>query len=282
MEHETQREDVPQFPKRRPEIAIQPASVEPFPVDCRELRWWFAVPEVGERGAAAWYDPPEWHLSSVQTRECLRTARVHGLDCVELAVDEWPIAEDSTRGPANWRMYGRLTEDKVQWLATYRLLEGKRILHTFLDEGFAEDWGEDPRRLEDRGAFKRQQNGSYGWAQLEEHSGGTGAGVFRVDVAERAFTCLRVFDIGQEPAEHDTLAEAYLNRDGRTVLFRRYNGRLWAVGSGGGYDGPPWDERFPGHARVVINGVVYVHWYDCLTDIACGIPRAADRHAAEE
>jgi len=60
--------------------------------------------------------------------------------------------------------------------------------------------------------------------------------------------------------------EAYLARSGRTVLFRRYNGRLWKT-----KDKPPWDERFPDHNRVVINGVTFVHWYDCLTDLACGI-----------
>ena len=27
----------------------------------------------------------------------------------------------------------------------------------------------------------------------------------------------------------------------------------------------------PYQARVVIDGVVFVHWYDCLTGLACGL-----------
>jgi transposase len=49
------------------------------------------------------------------------------------------------------------------------------------------------------------------------------------------------------------------------------HGRLWGVGSGSGYDGLPWDGRFPSHRRIVIDGLTFVHWYDCLTDLACGI-----------
>jgi hypothetical protein len=51
------------------------------------------------------------------------------------------------------------------------------------------------------------------------------------------------------------------------VLCRRYNGRLWKYGT----DATPWDERFPDHSRVVIDGTAFVHWYDCLTGLACGV-----------
>jgi hypothetical protein len=42
---------------------------------------------------------------------------------------------------------------------------------------------------------------------------------------------------------------------------------LWNVKDGK----PTWDERLPDAARLVINGIVYVHWYDCLTDTTMGI-----------
>ena len=61
--------------------------------------------------------------------------------------------------------------------------------------------------------------------------------------------------------------EAYLEKNGRTVLFRRYNGRKWKLGG----ERRPWDEAFPEHRRLVIEGVTYVHWYDCLTGLACGL-----------
>jgi hypothetical protein len=275
MSDQKAKKRLPPFPNRRPDIAIRSSKAKPFAVDCRELRWWFTIPEVGESGSAAWYDPPNWHLTSIQVRHAVRPARVHELDCVEMHVEEWPIQEPPPRGPAEWLMYGRLTEDKAQWLATLRLVNEKRVLYSFLDEGFEEDWGEAPRRLEDRGVYVRHQDGSLKQARRRASGGAIGAGVFRVEIADRWFTCLRVLDVEGKPSETGTLVEAYLNREGRTVLFRRYNGRLWAVGGGGGYDGPPWTERFPQHAQIVIDGHTYVHWYDCLTDVACNISSIA-------
>jgi len=275
MRSQEGKKRVPPFPVRRPVIAIRSSRAKPFAVDCRELRWWFAIPEVGQAVSAAWYDPPDWRLSSFQEGHALRPARIHDLDCVEVEVEEWPVAESSTRGPAHWLMYGRLTDDKAQWLASMRVADGKRVLYTFLDEGFDEDWGEAPRRMEDRGAYVKQQDGSFKRRRGRVSPEGIGAGMFRVQIAQRSFTCLRVLDGGLAPSETETLVEAYVNKKGRTVLFRRYNGRLWAIGGGSGYDGLPWDQRFPDHQRIVIDRVTFVHWYDCLTDIACGISPAA-------
>jgi len=95
-----------------------------------------------------------------------------------------------------------------------------------------------------------------------------------VKIAQRTFTCLRVFDIERlydVPERNSILAEAYLTRSGRTVLFRRYNARLWALHPESTYDGPPWDERFPQNTVIVINGITFVHWYDVLSDLACGV-----------
>jgi len=55
------------------------------------------------------------------------------------------------------------------------------------------------------------------------------------------------------------------------VLFRRYNGRRWATKGKGAYAGPPWDERLPDNARLVINDATFVHWYDCLTNVSIGM-----------
>ncbi|MDA0233176.1 MAG: RNA polymerase sigma factor, partial [Chloroflexi bacterium] len=34
------------FPGQRPEIRVSPLDIDPFSVDCRELRWWFLIPQV--------------------------------------------------------------------------------------------------------------------------------------------------------------------------------------------------------------------------------------------
>jgi len=253
------------FPVRRPEIVITESQAEPFSVDCRELLWWFGLPEVGDRTLWATYDPPKWRITSVSDMQGARPARIHDMEGVELNVDEW----EPEKGwiPSERTMYGRLTEDSVQWLAVSRINgDGKRLLYTFLDEGFEEDWGPPMvRRMEDRGRFVRQEDGSF--KQRGRVPEARGAGMFSVKIGDRRFMCLRVLDGEDEPSEEGELMEAYLTREGRTVLCRRYNGRRWKRGE----DKPTWDEEFPGNARIVIDGVTFVHWYDCLTHLGCGI-----------
>ncbi|MEK9137532.1 MAG: RNA polymerase sigma factor, partial [Bacteroidota bacterium] len=123
------------FPLRRPEIVITEVDAEPFSVDCRELPWWFGIPEVGDRTLWATYDPPEWNLTSVSDMQAVRPARIHDLEGVEINVGEWEPETGWT--PSAWTMYGRLTEDSRQWIAVSRIDDsGKRLLRTFLDEDF--------------------------------------------------------------------------------------------------------------------------------------------------
>ena len=63
---------------------------------------------------------------------------------------------------------------------------------------------------------------------------------------------------------YDCIAsEAYLDKNGRTVLWRRFNRDDWALK----HFGPKtWSERLPENERLIINGETYVHWYDCATD----------------
>jgi len=252
------------FPAKRPQIDIKPSRAKPFAVDCRELKWWFGIPEVGARTLWTIYDPPDWKLANATDMRSVRRARVHDLEGVEIEVDEWTREEGWE--PVKWTMYGRLSEMEVQWLATARMVDGERRLSTFLDEEFMADWGgPEPRRLEDKGRFVEVEDGVYEQRKVEP--GGIGAGMFTISVGDRRFTCLRVLDVPERVDEGGTLVEAYLEKNGRTVLFRRYNGRKWKLGG----ERRPWDEAFPEHRRLVIEGVTYVHWYDCLTGLACGL-----------
>ena len=142
----------------------------------------------------------------------------------------------------------------------------------FLDEGFYDDWAPSPRLIEDCGYLHPQTDGSF--ARQADAAQITGAGVFDVQIGEQHFTCLRVFEVEKEATERDVMIEAYITRAGRTVLDRRYNGNRWAK-----RDAPPhnwgeamtWEEDLPHNDRIVIDGVTYVHYYDKLTDVACGI-----------
>jgi hypothetical protein len=252
------------FPFMRPDITINRIEGRTFTVDCQELRWWFGIPRKGDHTLWSTYDynSSGWTLSSVIEMEATSYAEIHDIEGVEIGVNEWEPEGGWKLG--TWNMYGRLTTDSVQWLAVSRMRSGKRILRTFLDEGFDREWGECPRCLKDEGRFLLQEDGSY--QQSTQWPNSVGAGIFSVSIGEKVFTCLRGLDPGDEISEANILVEAYLTESGRTLLFRRYNGRLWGLGNG--HYKEPWDERFPKNHRIVIDGVVYVHWYDSLSHIA--------------
>ena len=56
--------------------------------------------------------------------------------------------------------------------------------------------------------------------------------------------------------------EQYIDKNGRTILWRRFNRDDWALKR---YK-KKWSEQLPENERLMINGETYVHWYDCITD----------------
>ena len=56
------------------------------------------------------------------------------------------------------------------------------------------------------------------------------------------------------------ICEKFLDRNGRTVLWRRFNRDDWAMNR----YGKKWSEILPENERLTVNGQTYVHWYDCL------------------
>lgn len=269
------------FPKRRPGIEITPSPAKPFAVDCREERWWIIVPEVGQQVWWSTYDDRDgdWALTRVSLSKATRPARIHDVLGVEMVEQEWS-PETGWSDPSDDRRFAGLTPKTVLSLGQLHTgcgdpYDPTRTLHTFHDPLMADDW-QDLRRIEDRGRFILRADGSY---RLRRRKAPTdcadiGAAMWRVRIGDRRFTCLRVID---EIRSEDTLMEVFLTRRGRTVLCRRYNERLWERDNAAVWrkwcncEPRPWDEQLPDHARIVIDGRVYVHWYDCLTGLALGI-----------
>ena len=59
-----------------------------------------------------------------------------------------------------------------------------------------------------------------------------------------------------------TLSEQFIDRNGRTVLWRRFNADDWHLA----HYGRRWSEMLPKEERIIVNGQTYVHWYDCITN----------------
>lgn len=259
------------FPLQRPKIDITPSDGE-FALDCRELRWWHIVPEIGSSARYATYHAPDWHLTKTTSAHATGPSRVHGQDCVRIDVSE---RDASGTAHDSLTMYGRLADNEAQWLAVVARHGQREDIFTYLDEGWESQWGGHlPRRLADTGAFVDHGSGEVASAK-PPMAGGVlegGAGVFDVTVGDRRFRCLRILhldlDLGDEATGDDQglLIEAYLTEDGRTLLCRRYNGRLRPRTDA------PWDQRFPNSPRMIVDGMTYVLWYEDLLDRAMETP----------
>ena len=259
----------------RPSIDVTPKEGEPFAVTSHCVPGWGVPMEVGAEAWMAWYDPPEWALTSVTYQHVVRPVVVHGLEGLEIQTRDWEAEQPSWR--EGMTHFARLADGRFEWLAVSRFKGGKRILTTFLDEGFDGDWGQMPCRVEDTGRLVSGPDG-YSLQALPDEVTDIclGAGTYEVGVGSRRRACLRGIDLGmgeessvdRASLERQIMAESYYTRDGRLFLFRRYNGRLWHVRPGSANADKAWDERLPDNARLTINGAVFVHWYDCLTDIS--------------
>ena len=255
------------FPKHRPEIKIEDTGAKPFEVDNREVRWWFIVPEIGERVRWAVYEAPGWNLVNAVEMQALRPMQIHGEKGIEIEV-----RESQTERSQITDMCARLTEDRVQLLSMSNLDNGERGWYTFLDENFEDDWGIMPRKLADSGYVEVRGDGVF--ERVGPPLPEVAAGVCSVRIDKQEFTCLRVFEVDEEISESDALIEAYITPDGRTLLSRRYNGRIWGKGGDPPYnwgEKPTWEEELPDSHRIVFNGKIFVHWYDNITASACGL-----------
>lgn len=234
-----------------------------------ELRWWFCIPRQGERTMRASYDAQTLELRSVTRMEATAPAWVHGIDCVEMRVGEW--SAESGQKTESLLFYARVEEDhESRWIAVVSEEDGKKVFASLLDEGFESMWGASAnraRRLYDDGRYRLLPDGSY------ETTGGTGlgAGTYDVTIGEETFCCLRVLEPDLSEPEGGELNEVYVERGGRTVFHRRYDGRF--------YRGKDLLREYPQNPRLAIDGRVYVQCdctsraHDDLTDASLGTHR---------
>ena len=233
------------FPPTRPDIKIVESSERIDEVDCQELQWWFAIPKMGETYMWAEYDGETQKLDAVTEMTPTMPAIIRDIECVEIQFKEW-LANDWPPTPN--LMYATINETHTEWVSVVDTINGKRIFNTIGDEWFEDQWGPAlKRRIVDDGRYQLQPDGTY---KLTD-STGFGAGTYDVTIGENTFHCLRVLDVDISNEHGGELAEVYIEKGGRTVFFRRYDGRFLR-----GHD---LVSKFPNNIQIVINDVVYVH-----------------------
>lgn len=183
---------------------------------------------------------------------------VHGIEGVELTAKEtiWPDKEGMER-----TFVAQLTDTHCRYLAAIRKTGDVRNYITFLDDDFGAIWGfgEDncgnETSLSPKGDIKREKS-MITCPKKEFLLDITGR--YTVTINDRSFDTVCVMDIGTG----GVVSEQFLDKNGKTVLWRRFNRDDWAFNR---YK-KTWSQQLPENERLTINGETYVHWYDCITD----------------
>ncbi|MDE2890397.1 MAG: hypothetical protein OXR72_19515 [Gemmatimonadota bacterium] len=241
------------FPNTRPDVKILESSEKIDEIDCPELQWWFAVPRLGEHCLTSAYESDTLALTAVVEIVSTVPAKILDTDCVELRLKEWSARDDWPVEFNPGLMYALLDEQQARWLSVVKTRDGRRVIETEGDKWFEENWGgKMSRRIVDDGRYRRQPDGSY----RTTNGKGLGAGTYDVTIAGNTFCCLRVLDPipGLSTPNGGELVEAFVERGGRTVFFRRYDGQFYRDGD--------LVRKYPDNRRIVINDTVYVH-HDC-------------------
>ena len=262
------------LPLYLPPYSVDWTEEAPFPVIWEEMMGWGIVPRLGETLVWGMYDLPGRKLDVGYDMAVTGRAKVHGLEGVsftarvvepkpELREGDLMIepVENSGAKEEVWTFVGQLKDDRTRFLSAEREENGVKELTTFLDGdefianwGFGEDNLGNDVHLASRGSITR--NGSDYTA--EKTDGPDVVGRCRLTLDGREHDCIAVMDLSAY--EEGVVSLQFINRDGRTLLWQRYNRDDWALDR----YGKRWSALLPENERITVNGALFVHWYDCL------------------
>ncbi len=241
------------FPRTSPPVEITDRTGEKMTVRCTDAQAFF-VPLV-EHGACDWcfYDWPGGRLTGVY---------------------EYRVVGASERGKQMllraWNRYTDIrSEGSQEWEEAHFLVENDtyRRVNVQREKAGTLLVGEFRFPAEPDEPFKPEPMNLAVGTKWGQHDRNRVVGVSDVAIGDRSWKCLKVLFPAQHSRTDDgspaVLAEWYVAEMGRTVFFRRYNGRGFKKP-----ESPISFESLAGNLEVEFEGKVFRHFYDCIPDIA--------------
>ena len=255
------------MPATLPAYKIERSELAPFAVRWEEIMGWFLVPKLGEKLSWAMYDFPEKKRTELCEMEVVGKAEVHGIEGVEIvAIETDPMGCNSAGGQkkVERRFVAQLTDSHCRLLAESHEENGVKRYYTFLDgENFLANWGfgEDncgnEIHISPKGDITREGNAI---ATKEKEFLLDVVGRYNVTIDGKTYDTVCIVDC--YTYIDGAMSEQYIDQNGRTILWRRFNRNDWAYSR----YGKLWTEMLPENETLTVNGETYVHWYDCITD----------------
>lgn len=263
------------LPDILPAYKIIKSEKPPFSVRCEETPGWFIIPRLGEKITWAIYDLPMTERKRSETThvEVTGKASVHGIEGVEIiATEQNPLDFNATDGnkTVERRYVAQLTDTHCRFLAESYMKNDIKYYSTFLDgDDFNMDFGEDNCGKEvdliSKGIIKKAGN----VITCNENKQITDVvGRYDVEINGKRYDTVCYMDIDRY--NPGVMSEQFIDRNGKTVLWRRFNKNDWKIERYNTHfkckEKQFWSEMFPNNEQITVNGEIYVHWYDCITD----------------
>ena len=255
------------LPEYLPKYKIEKSDLAPFSVKWEELQGWLMIPRIGENLTWGLFDALSGKRTEYTEMKAIGKAEVHGIEGVEISAMQYDAENYYRTGSVDKmerRFVAQLTDTHCRYLAESHVENGIRKLYTFLDgDDFINNWGfgEDncgnEVNLSAKNLLIRKENEIIGYVDKETVDV---VGRCTITINGKIYDTICVMDI--QCFNDGVASEQYLDKNGRTILWRRFNKNDWANKR----YGKLWTEMLPENERLIINGETYVHWYDCVTD----------------
>lgn len=255
------------MPLMMPAYTITPSPLPPFECKWEEMMGWFIVPKLGEKLTWAMYDDPDHVRTECNELTVTGRASVHGVEGVEIEVRTnapMPFNAVDDSGYVQRSFIAQLTDTHCRTLAETHTENGVKQTFTFLDgDPFVKNWGfgkdncGNETHLRAKGEIIR--NGDTIMTNSQSHEPMDVVGRYTVTINGKTYDTICV--IMHETYQGGMASEQFIDKHGRTVLWRRFNANDWHHD----HYGRPWTEMLPDSEVLTINGKPYVHWYDCIT-----------------
>ena len=248
------------LPAYLPTYKIEKSNLPPFAVVHEELPGMFVIPRLGETVSFGMYDMPERKQNGVYELSVNGTVVLHGIEGVAVQKHYKDASTEETSVA-----FAQLTDSYCRYLGgIFTDRDGTQKFTTFLDPDFHDDYGigEDncgfPTHRRAEGKIRETDEGLH---LPTEDDVSDIVGRYMVTIGDVSCDTVRLIDY-QNSQKGGMLCEHYLDKNGRCILWRRFNRNDWA------YEryGKLWAEMLPENEALIVNGETYVHWYDCVTD----------------
>ena len=243
------------FPTFMPKLKIERTDTTPFKVKYEEISGWLIVPRVGEKSSFAFYDDPDKRITGINKMECVREAVIHGIPCVQVDVEE-----DEAGKITKHTKFMKLTETHTSYVAEMRIKDNSFYFGSFYDDEWLSRYEVGENNIgreihqEAKGIAVLNNDGTI---TVSKEECADIIGSYKIKIGSHTFDTVAILEICA-----GIMTILYVDQNGRTVLFSRYNRFNWKTDR---YK-ELWTEKLPKSEVLIINDDKYVHYYDCISD----------------